>query len=233
MPSLGFDPTIQRIPGQPTQFIMAVHTSHYQEKPRRFRTKSIISSTGADPLRGRGTRVFEAIEIDEHGHEIGTNVVLKDIWIDKDRAREGTILAQLYDEAKGNDKALVQKYFLTTVCHGDVWLDEKVADDTEESIMRGLKTTDTMFSLRFLIDGSISLSNTSTRPQSLHAMNLLKDWSPTKYAHKAHYRIVFREQGIMIHRVPSFHDVLKTLMDTVDGLLSDPLAIWETDLVTT
>ena len=62
-------------------------------------------------------------------------MVLKDNWIDKDRAREGTILAQLYSEARGEDKVLMKKYFLTTVCHGDIWLDENVADETEESIM--------------------------------------------------------------------------------------------------
>jgi hypothetical protein len=44
-----------------------------------------ISSYGADPLRGRGTCVFEAIEIDSDGGQKGSHVVLKDIWIDSDR----------------------------------------------------------------------------------------------------------------------------------------------------
>ena len=221
MPSLGFDPTMERVPGQPTQFNITVHPNQHQEKPRRFQTKRIISSSGAEPLRGRGTRVFEAVEIDEDGHEIGVNVVLKDIWIDKDRTREGIILAQLYDEAQGDDKALVRKYLLTTLCHGDVLLEGEVPDDTEESIMRGLKTTDSMFSLRSVKD--LSKTSSSTGSQSVHAMDLLNYRVPRKYAHKAHYRIVFEEQGIMIHHVTLFHDVLKTLMDTVDGLfLYDP-----------
>ena len=169
------------------QFIVTVHPDLEHEKPRRFLTKRTIPSSGAEPLRGRGTRVFEAVEIDGHGCEIGHNVVLKDVWIDKDRTREGTTLAQLYKEARGNDKALVQKYFLTTMCHGDVWLDEKVADDTKESIRRGLKTTDSMFSLEFVKDGLINLSNASTTPQSLLAMNLLNHCVPVKYPQKAHY----------------------------------------------
>lgn len=56
---------------------------------RRFWTTKTISSYGVEPLRGRGTRVFEAIEIDVHDREKGLPVVLKDIWIDHDRTREG------------------------------------------------------------------------------------------------------------------------------------------------
>ena len=69
--------------------------------------------------------------MDKLGREQGSNVVLKDIWIDKDRMREGVILAQLYDEAKGNNKDLMQKYFLTAICHGDVRSDPDIFDDTE------------------------------------------------------------------------------------------------------
>ena len=61
--------------------------------------------------------------------------------------REGEILAQLYNEAKGEDKGLVQEYFLTTVCHGDVCLGPKMVDDTEVGLMRRLKTTNDMYSL--------------------------------------------------------------------------------------
>ncbi|KAF9503667.1 hypothetical protein BS47DRAFT_778303 [Hydnum rufescens UP504] len=95
--SLGFDSTMMRAPGDPSQFIITVH-SNDNKKDRRFRTRKILSSFGAEPLRGRGTRVYEAIGVDEHGKEMGDPVVLKDIWIDHDRMREGTILAQLYDE---------------------------------------------------------------------------------------------------------------------------------------
>ena len=134
--SLGFDPTIKRVPGHPTQFTF--QPTHHQESRRRFRTKSTISSFGAEPLRSRGTRVFKAIEIDDLDREKGSHVVLKDTWIDTDRIREGDILAQLYDEAQGDDKLLVEKYFLTTVCHGDVQLNSEAVDDTKQGLMRGL-----------------------------------------------------------------------------------------------
>jgi hypothetical protein len=47
--------------------------------------------------------------------------VLKDTWIDSDRTREGNILASLHAAANDEDKQLVEKHFLTTICHGDVW----------------------------------------------------------------------------------------------------------------
>ena len=123
------------------QFIVTVHPDNDYKYPRRFLTTNIVSSFGAEPLRGRGTRVFEAIEIDGRGCEIGSHVVLKDIWIDHDRTREGIILAQLYDEAGDEDKELVKKHFLTVICHGDVWTEPEVLDDTENGLMRGLRAT--------------------------------------------------------------------------------------------
>ncbi|KAF9503909.1 hypothetical protein BS47DRAFT_735648 [Hydnum rufescens UP504] len=87
-------------------------------------------------------------EVDEHGKEMGDPIVLKDIWIDHGRMREGAILAQLYEDADEEDKKLVKKHFLTTICHGDVLIEPSVADDTRD-LMRGLKTTpDSVFNLQ-------------------------------------------------------------------------------------
>ena len=63
------------------------------------------------------------------------------MWIDSDRTREGVILGQLYDEADDEDKLLVKKHFLTTICHGDVWMGTAV-DDTANGLMRRLKITE-------------------------------------------------------------------------------------------
>ena len=62
------------------------------------------------------------------------------MWIDSDPTREGVILGQLYDEADDEDKVLVKKHFLTTICHGDVWTGAAV-DDTADGLMRRLKVT--------------------------------------------------------------------------------------------
>ena len=69
-------------------------------------------------------------------------------------------------------------------------LEGEVPDDNEEGIMHGLKTMDSMFSVWSVKDVLITSSSTGTSSQSLHAMNLL-NYCPRKYAHKAHYCIVF------------------------------------------
>ena len=217
---------MERVPDALSQFIITVHPDREREKPRRFRTKSVISLSGAEPLRGRGTRVFEAVEIDDQGCKKGSNVVLKDIWVDKDRMREGTILTQILNEAgaKGDEcQRQVGKYFLTTICHGDVLLDPDVIDDTEQGLMRGLRTTDRTFSLRNLMitamTKSRSESSSDSRPESLPKTNVYGHGrGAIPYAHKTHYRIVFEECGVPIHHIRLFHDVLKVLADTTQGL---------------
>ena len=61
---------------------------------RKYRTKRMISNIGADTLRGRGTRVWEAVELDGNDEEVevATTCVLKDSWVDVDRSRGGKIL---------------------------------------------------------------------------------------------------------------------------------------------
>ena len=54
---------------------------------RTFRTRRLISSIGADALRGRGTRVWEVVEL-KNGKEGTSKHVLKDAWVDVERERE-------------------------------------------------------------------------------------------------------------------------------------------------
>jgi hypothetical protein len=158
-----------------TRFNYLAAHPHDNQKPRRFRTRKIISSFGAEPLRGWGTRVFEAIEVDEND-EKGAPVVLKDIWIDHDRMREGDILAQLYDKADDEDKKVVKKHYLTTICHGDVLVETDTADDTRD-LMRRLKTTeDNVFELQ--------------KKESMVPRHEGTSGSQVTYPGKAHYRIL-------------------------------------------
>jgi hypothetical protein len=99
------------MPGEPKQFFITVHPDNDDKSVRRFCTKKIISSFGAEPLRGRGTRVFEAIEIDKHGNERSSAVVMKDIWIDHDRVREDAIVAKLHAQADNENKSLWRSFF--------------------------------------------------------------------------------------------------------------------------
>ena len=214
--SLGFDPTIQR---NKAQFVITIHPDNDKRSPRRFQTRQIISSSGAESLLGRGTRVFEAVEIDGNGNPNGSPVVLKDIWIDSDRTREGKVLALLHTEANCEDRKLVEKHFLTTICHGDVWTEIDIRDDTANSLMRGLEITSDHVSLfKLQVKPFIRTYEPLSGSESSQANSRVRAPHPhLRFAHKTHYRIVFKEKGITIDRVKRLSDVMTVLGETVDG----------------
>ncbi len=210
---------MQPVKGQRGQFDITVHLDSDRQNSRTYRTVRIISSYGADPLRGRGTRVFEAVELDGNGEPIGSHVVLKDTWIDNDRAREGNILTSLHLAAQGEDKQLMEKSFLTTICHGDVWTGFGLLDDNAKTLMRGLdieKDRDSLFQLQR--KSTIQRGRSAPRSESLRASSSVQvPHSNKTYAHKTHYRIVFKEIGTTIDRVRSLPEVMKVLTETAGG----------------
>ena len=221
--SLGFDPTIQPVPGNTGQFDITVHPNKDEPNSgtRTFRTIQVISTFGAEPFRGRGSRVFKAIELDGNGEPVGTPVVLKDTWIDSDRMREGDILTSLRKAADDGDKKLVDKYFLTTICHGDVWTELGIVDDTTNCLMRGLKIAKDHASLFQLQRKSFfeDSSNTSgTGSKNLRAFSHAQvPRHRNIYEPKTHYRIVFKETGVTIDSMRSLPSVMKVLAETVIG----------------
>jgi hypothetical protein len=143
------------------------------------------------------------VEIDGNGSEIGSPVVLKDIWINSDRTREGNILASLRATANGEDKELFGRHFLTTICHGDVWTELDILDDTANTLMRGLNIA---------LDHD-SLLKSERNPFIQH----YGSESRVIYAHKTHYRIVFKERGVTIDRIKSLPAVMTILSETATG----------------
>ena len=214
--SLGFDPTVQRNRGQ---FVITINPNNEKQSPRRFQTRQTVSSSGAESLLGRGTRVFEAVEIDGNGNPSGSPVVLKDTWVDSDRTREGNVIALLHTEANCEDRKLIKKHFLTTICHGDVWTDPDIRDDTANSLMRGLDITSDHVSLF-----KLQVKPFSRTYESLSGSESSKEYCRVRaphpylsYAHKTHYRIVFKEKGITIDRVKKLPEVMTVLGETVGG----------------
>jgi hypothetical protein len=83
---LGYDPTVKRIKedGRAQYEFMVGNTT--------YRTLSVLSDYGADPLLGRGTRVFRVYDTTDPSR---TPRTLKDVWVEADRHREGDILVDL------------------------------------------------------------------------------------------------------------------------------------------
>jgi hypothetical protein len=98
----------------------------------------------------------------------------------------------------------VEKYFLTTICHGDVLDGAGCCDDTEKGLMRRLKDATDSFELQRkpLV---ISKHEAAPGSQGLRATSRLHIPHPSlKYTHKAHYRIVFEEKGETIDLSQAF-----------------------------
>ena len=180
-----------------------------------------IISSGAEPFLGRGTRVFEAVEIDENGDPNGSPVVLKDTWVDSDRTREGNVIALLHTEANCEDRKLIEKHFLTTVCHGDVWTELDILDDTANSLMRGLDISSAYVS-RFKLQMNPFMQTYESRSgqSSWEYSRVQVTYPKLRYSHKTHYRIVFKEKGITIDCVMRLPDVMTVLGETVGGAFS-------------
>ena len=90
-------------------------------RPRIFRTVELLSSVGAEHLRGRGTRVWKVHEV--VGERLSEETyVLKDTWIDSDRMREGHIMAEIRNSATKKEKELIEDALLTMEVHGDVYV---------------------------------------------------------------------------------------------------------------
>ena len=128
--------------------------------------------------------------------------MLKDTWVDNERMRDGDILASLHAAANGEDRELVEKHFLTTVSHGDVWTEDDVLDDTANCLMGGLKITpyhNSQFTLQ--------------RKTFFESFR----YSHLRCTQKTHYRIVFKEKGTTIDCVTSLHEVMTVLSETAGG----------------
>lgn len=100
-------------------------------------------------------------------------------------------------------------------------MNSEAVDDTKQGLMRGLKHTAAVtFSLEDMMGGLTMMSADNDGSEQLHRTMRPINLTPITYAHKTHYRIVFREEGTTIDRVRKFRDVMSTLTDTVDGAFS-------------
>jgi hypothetical protein len=243
---LGWDPTIQRerIPEQvhsspggsssepereqvdATRYRITVHTrpagDDGHERPAVetvYRTTRIIFDYGADALRGRGTRVFEARRLEDNV-EVGELVVIKDVWVDDDREREDRILSQLFNDADDKDKELIRKYFLTVLACGDVIVGGKV-DHTRDLITRG---RDIPRGHKFrlptkALDPRFKHLSSTGYPPSWDEFELSRAPPAThrRFPPKVHYRVVFKEVGKPLHDLETLGDGFHLLVDAIAG----------------
>jgi Fungal protein kinase len=220
---LGWDPTIHRSvsANSSVRYKITVHQREAGGKlvEMSYLTTRLLYDSGAEALRGRGTRVFEAYRL-EGDDEVGAPVAIKDVWLDDDRPREGATLTRLLEEASEDDKPLVKKYFLTVLSDGDVRIGNKV-DNTRDLIMR---QQDIPSGERFW------LPDKSYEPRSgnVSDIGLTASWEEFRHTRappmtnrpfspKTHYRIVFEEVCSPLHAVTTLQVAFQALCDGAAG----------------
>lgn len=211
---LGWDTTIERsldADGN-AQFDISV-------SGKKYRTTRLLSSIGADSLRGRGTRVWEVKEIDKNDKCIGEPLVLKDSWVDSDRDREWQVLEKIRKSAIDGFHHYSFKNHLPHVReHGDVLVNGK-PDDTHKTMRRevddAIKSGES--SLPVLMNPTVRQTVMSKHPAAgaLHMPDATK--RPLTFGAKTHHRVVFEGVGRTIVEVESLAKAFRYLQDAVYG----------------
>ena len=213
---LGYDPTVKRIKqdkGPQYEFLVCDTT---------YRTLSVLSDLGADPLLGRGTRVFQVYDTKDPSR---TPRTLKDVWVETDRRREGDILADLLGKisltSQAEDLESARRHFLTILCHEDVMIDGR--KDHTEYLLGGenlpaecdyMQLPETLFRQIRASEGS---HIASTGGVWVNPCTRILAQRKERVPSRAHYRIVFEEVGLAVHYLPSLPDVCHALHDAVEG----------------
>lgn len=191
-----------RGPDKTPHYIITVRSEETGEEVD-YRATDILSNSNADALRGRGTRVFKIRQV-ENGAEIGKELVLKDCWMDADRVREGTLMADILGDAKGTpQEELLNNGLLTVVMHGDVringGLDRTISKDERKTLF----AEDSLFLvhrsdvnkekfsglLKQGLEKRAAKGSHLSKSDYIHKSSL----GPIMYCPKKHYRIVFQE----------------------------------------
>ena len=189
-----------------------------------YRTKRMISNIGADTLRGRGTRVWEVVELDDNGEErdSSTTCVLKDSWVDENMRREGEIHRHIRADAAAKglespENVAMGACLLTVNTYGDVFIDNQ-PDKTRHwdlpSRMNFIKVkvepkTSSKAKSDWTPVGAIMVQNETTSDHSVSMS--AASFFPTK----VHHRIVFKEVGKTIRELSSLRRVFRRLTEVV------------------
>lgn len=209
---LGWDPTVEHCPADyendQNYYIYTVQSINDggEEEVSQFKTLECLSDSGAEVLRGRGTRVWK-VRRWENSQETGPVMVLKDCWMDSDREREGDTMEAILERAKGTKhEAVLRQALLTTVVHGDVRIkgaiDQTFGTEERQQFTRSdewiiFHHTQRKHKIFDMICGTKEeRAHRSARPahwSHFDALNMEPELKPVAQSPKKHYRIVFQE----------------------------------------
>ncbi|KAI0086022.1 hypothetical protein BDY19DRAFT_996208 [Irpex rosettiformis] len=193
-----------------------------------FRTTDLISSIGAEGVRGRGTRVWQGQTlVNGQMQPDSDEMVMKEYWVDSDRMREAEIRRRiLKDAATEEDRELLKRHLLTPLYSGDVVVDGK------------LDTTDRLRNHATISEGDgfemIPLIRDSKQPNPDHLVmeadkkapqgsGAILPWAVSVprvviLDDKSHHRIIFKEKGVTIEHLTTVSQVLHAAVQALNAL---------------
>lgn len=227
---LGWDPTVKVIPPTPadknTQYEFTVHdVSKGNVVERTYRTKELLWNFGAEPLRGRGTRVWVVTEVVD-GVERGGRRVLKEAWRDEDRDPEGAIgadmKANILRSTSGVERQVVEEMLMEAVAYGDVLVEGRPDRTHSFKACRAEAPplSDDLPVIRVAVMNADKrrLVGIERRGQTVVDASKRKKSDVLQYPVKIHHRTVFKDVGQPLLHVESLSKVFDSLIDVLLGL---------------
>ncbi|GJE95060.1 hypothetical protein PsYK624_112390 [Phanerochaete sordida] len=225
---LGWDSTMRPAPStkaqETTQYDITVHdVSSDKLIERTFRTKRLIWNYGADALRGRGTRVWAAVEV-INKKETMDMVVVKEAWRDESRLPEGKLAADIRKQilTRGpKDVKVLDALFMETVAYGDVLIDGAVDSTAAFKPCRANAPLPEKLSVIHVSVGNKHKRRIVGAARLGHQVidkKAKRRSSVVKYPTKIHHRTVFKDVGEPLLQVESLKDVFTSLSQVITGL---------------
>ncbi|KAJ3557297.1 hypothetical protein NM688_g1545 [Phlebia brevispora] len=206
---LGWDPTVVLVNDR-RQYDITVFSD--EGEARVYRTLELLSCSGAQILLGRGTRVWKVVQV-ENGEERGHPMILKDVWVNPGRKREGTILEELrradYSPYSRQD---FECAYLSRVLDGDVF-NGPASMNLDGTQAFGLEE-----------ESASDREKRSSSADSPHSTSVLAPFPSIDC--KVHYRIVFREVCRSISSEPSLVAIFRAFAQAVTALHIMHIAGW-------
>ena len=123
---LGFDPTMTLVGYIQDVLQYEIVVRSHTGEDCLYRTSRVVFDGGSDNVISKGTRVWQALQVDSTtGETIGEPVIIKDSWVGRHREREGDIVARIRQSASSlndSDRVRLEDSLVTILHHGDVFI---------------------------------------------------------------------------------------------------------------
>jgi hypothetical protein len=211
-------------PSDPRTYHITVRGEDGQE--HTFETIRLTSDSGATRIYSHGTRIWEVFDIND---PLKKSRVLKDTWIQTDKALEGSVVKEICDRLHGQPEKL--KNLPSVLMHGAVYLSGNNIDHIFDPTRRGLvwSTRDRLplieerdgfsfFSPTVPKEPTVSLGIYGGRFGDNRAMSNFDHEIKTKDISRRHWRLVYTDSpGIPFHDLVTYDQILTALTGALQG----------------